>query len=358
MRRACLVMMMIFITLSTIFASTEKTLEFRLSKPLEIGNESLMFGSVASVCEDDLENFYVLDKLEYKVFKFSKSGELLLSFGNEGQGPGDFQRPNRIAYTEGGEIVVADELYYLSFLKTDGTFIKRIDLNGRIVPGYIGSDSFYAWIWRPEDRQQILCDANNTIVSTFNTVLKASFSVAVPDSSGRAVMFNYPRDEFTPTFFFAYSEKRSAIAVSDTYAITLLDNKGKIAGEIKRDVVPESLDKKEKDYFSKDIESLCKQRGWPKSVGHKILKIIPKEKTFFNRILLNNRYVFVFRTQKDITQENAPILVDVFSIEGNFLGTTTIDEKPISISEKYMYFVKNDEEGNIYLVRMEFNLNQ
>jgi hypothetical protein len=340
--------------LGPLFADNERSLEFRLSNPLEIGRDNLMFGSIVSICEDDQANFYVLDKLEHKVFKFSPSGELLLSFGNEGQGPGDFQRPERISFTEDGKIVVADELYYLSFLQTDGKFIKRIDLNGRIMPGYVGTDSFYAWIWRPEDKQQILCDKNNNIVNTFHTVLKESFSVAIPDRSGRPVMFNYPRSEFAPTFLFAHSGEHSVIAVSDRYEITLLDRMGKIDGILRRDVDPERLGNKEREYFARDIESRSKQRGWPKSVLGKILKIIPKEKTFFDRILLNNRYVFVFRIKKDITEEESPIPVDVFSIEGNFLGTTAIDEKPVFISEKYMYFAKSDEEGNIFLVRMEY----
>ena len=356
MTRFCLLTIFITFILSTLSAHAQETLDLRLSHPLEIGKDDLMFGDIISICEDDQNNFYVLDRLEFKVFKFSSSGKLLLSFGNEGQGPGDFQRPNRITLTEDGKIVVADDLYYLSFLESDGTFIKRIDLNGRILPGYIGENSFYAWIWRPEDKQQILCDANNTIVRTFHTILKRSFSVAAPDSSGRAVMFSYPRDEFAPAFIFTHSGKHSAIAVSDTYEITLLDNSGKIVGKIERDIPPDRIEKKERDFFAEDIESLSKQRDWPKNVIRKILKIIPKEKTFFDRILLTNRYVLVFRIKDDITREESPIPVDVFSKEGDFLGSVSIDNKPIFMSDEYIYFVKSDKDGNLFLVRMEYQL--
>ena len=193
-------------------------------------------------------------------------------------------------------------------------------------------------------------------MSTYHTVLKKSFSVGIPDRSGRAVMFNYARSEFAPTFLFTNSGEHSAIAVSDRYEITLLDSMGKPVGIIKRDVDRGRIENNERDYFARDIESLSKQRGWPKSVNRKIIKIIPKEKTFFDRILINRDYVFVFRIKNDITQEESPIPVDVFSIEGNFLGTTVIDNKPVFISDKYVYFVKSDEEGNIYLVRMEYQL--
>jgi len=186
MRRIHLLPILTVLFFCISYAYEENLLEIQLSNPLEIGKESLMFGSIVSVCEDGQANFYVIDKLEPQVFKFSSEGKRLLLFGNEGQGPGDFQRPHRITFTEDGKIVVADELYYLSFFKADGTFLKRIDLNGRMEPGYIGTDSFYAWIWRPDDKQQILCDASNTTVRTFHSVAKGSFSVNVPDSSGRA----------------------------------------------------------------------------------------------------------------------------------------------------------------------------
>jgi hypothetical protein len=225
-------------------------------------------------------------------------------------------------------------------------------------PGYIGTDSFYAWIWRPDDKQQILCDASNTTVRTFHSVAKGSFSVNVPDSSGRAVMFNYPRAEFAPAFLFSHSGKYSAIAVSDTYEITLLDNNGKNVGSINRDIPHARIEKQERDYFARDIESFSKQRDWPKSVTRKILKIIPEEKTFFDRILLTSRFVFVCRIKDDITKEESPVPVDVFSIGGTFLGTVNIADKPIFVSKKYMYFVQSDEEGNLFLVRMDYQLGQ
>jgi hypothetical protein len=101
----------IFFLLNSLFAFGEETIKLRLSNPMEIGKENLMFASVVSVCEDERGNFFVLDKLEHKVYKFNSGGEQLLSFGNEGQGPGDFQRPNHIPLTVNGDVVVADDLY-------------------------------------------------------------------------------------------------------------------------------------------------------------------------------------------------------------------------------------------------------
>ena len=48
--------------------------------------------------------------------------------------------------------------------------------------------------------------------------------------------------------------------------------------------------------------------------------------------------------------------VDLFTLEGRFLGTASLIDKPIYISYKYMYFLKSDEEGNYYLVRMDYKI--
>src|SRR4030043_1387345 len=146
-----------------------KTIGMRPGSALEVGRKELLFGSSASVCEDDQLNFYVLDRLEQKVFKFSPDGRPLSTFGQKGQGPGDFESPSQIVFTRQGELAVLEDLFYISFLKPDGTFIRRLDLNGRLGLGYIGPDRFYAWDWRPEGRQQLMVDAKNTILRSFHT---------------------------------------------------------------------------------------------------------------------------------------------------------------------------------------------
>ena len=147
-----------FLGLSILLHSQEKSIPLKLATPLAIGRTDLLFSSIASVCEDDQLNFYVLDRLEHKVFKFSPQGRLLLTFGQKGQGPGDFQSPAGIVLTSKGELAVLEDLSYVSLFKTDGTFIRRLDLNGRLGLGYIGPDRFYGWIWRPDDQQQVMVD--------------------------------------------------------------------------------------------------------------------------------------------------------------------------------------------------------
>ena len=338
-----------------LFSSQEK-IELEIDKIFELGKEDLLFGSIASICEDENNNFYVLDRLEHKVFKFSPEGKLILTFGQKGQGPGDFQNPHSITYSLDGHIVVADELYNVSFLNPDGTFIERIHLDGRLGVGFIGKNRYYAWVWQPEDQKQVMVNSQNNIAQSFFRIPRDSFSVVAPDESGRMVMFNFARYGYSPSLLFAHFGRYSAVAVGDRYNILILDEEGRMLKRIQREIQPEKISSREKKYLINKIEKHANQTGWPTSVIRAIIKKVPEEKVYFDRILLSEKHVFVFRIKEDITEEAKPIPVDIFSIQGGFLGSAQIDGKPIFLSDGYMYFDRSDPEGNIYLEKSAYRV--
>jgi hypothetical protein len=339
-------------------AQAENRIELNVQKVLEIGREDLVFASIVSIVEDEDTNFYVLDRMEHKVYKFSPEGKAVLSFGQKGQGPGDFQNPHLIAYSPEKQIIVADDLYNLSFLKRDGSFIKRIHLDGRLGVGYIGEDRFYAWNWEEQGRSQVLVDSRNDIVETFFQVPRESFSATAPDSSGRLVMFNYSRAEFTPALLFAHFGRYSAVGIGDTYGIHILDEMGKTIGRIRRDIKAKAFSKKEKKYFERDIEEYGKERSWPRSVIRDLLEKIPDKRIYFDQVLLTEKYVFVFRIRKNILEDAGLIPVDIFAIDGEFLGEAVIGETPLYISDEYMYFVRSDEDGNVFLEKATYQIDK
>ncbi len=347
---------LLFFCLSMGLVWPQNKIELSIQKVLEIGRDSLMFGSIASVVEDEESNFYILDRMEHKVYKFSPDGKLLLSFGRKGQGPGDFQNPHLLAYSSKRQLVVADDLYNLSFLNPDGSFIERIHLDGRLGIGYIGEDRFYGWDWEEQGRSQVMVDSRNDIIETFFHVSREAFSASAPDSSGRLVMFNYSREEFSPSLIFAHSGSYSAVGIGDTYDISILDGQGKTVVRIKRDIEAEDFSKNEKQFFEEDIEEYGKERGWPKSVIRALLKKIPDKKIYFDQVLLTEKYVFVFRIKKNIADDEGHIPADLFTIDGKFLGDVTVEEKPVHISDKHMYFVRSDEEGNVFLEKATYQI--
>lgn len=59
------------------------------------------------------------------------------------------------------------------------------------------------------------------------------------------------------------------------------------------------------------------------------------------KLLLSERYIFVFRVKEDIMDERAFIPVDIFSLRGEFIGTAAFNNQPMLISDKYAYYVES-----------------
>jgi hypothetical protein len=331
-------------------------LEIRLGEPLEIGREELLFGAVTAVCEDGSGNFYVVDQLEHRVLVFSRDGKRLGSFGRKGQGPGDFQRPDRISLTPEGHLAVADEMDLISFLEKDGSFLRRVKLENALAPGYIGPNRFYGWRWTPEGQQQILLDGQSRILKTFHSVPMDRFSVSAPDRSGRAVMFNYGRPAFSPGLLYAHNGGLTALAVTDVYRIQLLDGAGDVRAQIERKVEPAELSRGERRFLEKEFKEFGKMRGWPESVVRDIIRHLPENKVYFDRILLSETHVFVCRIRNDISGKGERFPVDVFATSGEFLGTGALPEEPIFVSAARMYFASSDQDGNVWLTVREYDL--
>ena len=344
-----------FVIAAAIVLGQEKTIGIKFGPSLEIGRKEPHFGSIASVCEDDQSNFYVLDRQEQRVFVFSPEGRLLTKFGQKGQGPGDFQSPGQIVFTIEGELAVLEDLFYVSYLKTDGTFIRRLDLNGRLGLGLIGPDRFYGWIWRPEDQQQVMIDSRNNILGTFHAIAKDQFSVNLPDETGRAVMFNYSNDIYVPQFLYAHGGHLSAIGISDRYEIALLNEGGQVVTSIRRDLEPQRFSREEKKYLERELQEFAKSKGWPGRVARELGKKIPAFKNMISSIRISPEKIFVFRFSPDIMSQNGLLPVDVFTQKGEFVGTVELPEVPLFISERAMYFSRAEVDGNVYLVRQLYS---
>ncbi len=335
-------------------ATDVPTVTIKLGPPLEIGRAELLFGSIVSVCEDDQGDFYVLDQREQKVHKFSADGRSLRTFGRKGQGPGDLQSPGRIVFTSQGELAVLEDISYVSFHKTDGAFIRRLDLNGRLGPGFVGPDRYYGWEWRPESRQQVLVDARNNILQIYHSIARDRFSALLPDETGRTVMFNYSHEAYVPQFLFAHGPGLSAIGISDRYEIALLDEKGQTVTTIRRDVKPGKISARERDFLERGLLDFVKSKSWPDRVARELAKKIPDSKNTVSAVLLSPTRVLVFRFPPDITAEPPRLPVDVFSRKGAFLGTAELPEVPLFISGSALYFSRADADGNVYLVRQPY----
>ena len=340
---------------ASMLAIPESSVAIKLGQPLEIGRASLLFGSIASICEDDAANFYVLDRLERTVFKFAPDGRLLMKFGRKGQGPGDFQSPGQIVFTSKGELAVLEDLNDVSFHRTDGAFIRRLDLNGRLGLGFVGPDRYYCWDWLLDGQQQLLVDSKNAVLRTFHAVARDLFSAVLPDETGRSVMFNYDNEVYVPQFLYAHAGGLSAVGISDRYEIALLDELGRTVTTIERDVKSRKISTGERDFLERGLAEFVKSKSWPDRVARELGKKIPAFKNIVSAVRISPKNVLVFLVSSDIAVEPPRCPVDVFTREGAFLGAAELPEIPLFVSGGAMYFSRSDADGNVYLVRRPYS---
>ncbi|MBK7672853.1 MAG: hypothetical protein IPJ24_15935 [bacterium] len=78
-------------------------------------------GEIADIALDSSENLYILDSGFKKIHKFSASGERMLAFGAEGEGPGDLQGPIALA-------IGPDDVVYTAGM---GAFVSAFDSSGK-----------------------------------------------------------------------------------------------------------------------------------------------------------------------------------------------------------------------------------
>jgi hypothetical protein len=82
--------------------------------------------SVTAIDVDHNGNVYILDRRKSRIFKFSSQGDLILSFGDRGNGPGELMRPTEILLQNDSVYVPDMRLRKILVFSSDGKFIRDI----------------------------------------------------------------------------------------------------------------------------------------------------------------------------------------------------------------------------------------
>ena len=77
---------------------------------VELGDSTLMFGTVGAVCRTSSGRIAVADVGQMRIRLFSRDGRYLYSGGRRGEGPGEFSMPGGVFPTPDGGIAVPDRM--------------------------------------------------------------------------------------------------------------------------------------------------------------------------------------------------------------------------------------------------------
>lgn len=321
-------------------------LKIKLDKITEIGNKTPVFQNVKAVCEDNNGNIYVLDNRIYKVYKFSPDGKLLLTFGQRGEGPGDMKLPHDIYVLSDGKIVLTESQSIVSIFSPDGKIIDKINFQSKL--GFvlnlelIGTNLFYAMKYTSDggNKEQIIFDKNGKKID-LPLFYSPSNLIQVQLEKGFQV-FGIPFIELDSYFIFSQYKDHSAIALSRKYEIIILDSQGQMVSKIKQDMPMKKLSPLEMKYR----DSILKEKNWPPDIKRKILEIMPESKNYFCHILLSSSFVFAFRVPEDISKEKKEYPVDVFTLNGKYVGSLKMENIPYLISDQFLYMLEENEDSD------------
>ncbi len=170
---------------------------------------------IFAVTVDKAGNIWVLDKKKYRGAKLDGNGKVLLSFGSEGSGAGQFNNPAAIAVSSSGMIFVADRSNHnVQIFRGDGVFLNVLNgenaknIRSPIAMAFDQHDNLYIL---DSSRKSIFAYSSNgkyageigktkegSLLSKPVSLIAANDEVMVLD--GNQVKVFSPKDKLTRTF--------------------------------------------------------------------------------------------------------------------------------------------------------------
>ncbi len=298
-------------------------IELELEEDLVIGkedDENFRFFKWISLDVDREGNIYVMDRGSFRIQKFNKEGEYVQTIGREGQGPGEFGKPNFITLDEKGNIYVKDGMKAQIFDRT-GQFVRSfpIPLNSNYFK--ITSEGNFLGerrtIMPPDDLHEgiVLMDDKSKVLKNI-----ANFPSIKMDS-----MFNR-KDRFAiqvPELSFCPSLKNYAVyGFPSEYRLFVVDSKGDVKKIIEVAGPAEKISTKERnkiiDVLMDNIKSRKSSKQEPREKLEKRV-LISKFRPFFDEIRMDESgYIYVEKL-KSYLSEDKGYEFDLFNEMGHYL---------------------------------------
>jgi hypothetical protein len=332
------------------------------------GDPQTQFGELISYTADDEGNIYVLDWRAKTVKKFNLQGNHILTFGREGQGPGEFSYPVEIRLLPGGHLIVFEgEAQKFSVFDQKGNFIKSGRFSKLMSPPFFGfsNGNFIATHVRYEQDRTLIITGLFNDESELLITLKQTQSQPLqpwprddPDARVKRFAEIMSRTAFDATEAIALDRKEVVYySFTDKFEIKVLSPTGTLERIIRTALPFRPVTKNDRKNFldiwvPKDISSWSTMDEATKKKIIGLIRFPEKKPALLEIIPMDNDFLLVLRG--GLYGENA--LIDVFDTEGRFIIEKELSfpvKNGLSRGEK-LYTLYEDEEGFQFVKRYSF----
>lgn len=214
----------------------------------------------SDIIKDKDKNYFILDAGNFKIKKYDHDGRFLLSFGNKGQGPGEFEYAGQIVLNNENRLLVVDGVSKrINIFDTDGNFIDLVRISDYDQPGMFalsnGNYVLSSFVTSDKANKKILHIFDNEFRSIRDFLTPIDYNDFIQNMFLNIIHHTVDKDGNIVTAYLAFNK----IEKYNTEGVKLLS--------FDRDVgFGESVDREEKgmknNSFSKDVFVDNKNRIW------------------------------------------------------------------------------------------------
>ncbi len=320
---------------------------------------------VGRIRVDSKGNVYVLEVTQTTIFVFDPNGKFIRSIGKKGEGPGEMKMAFDFFLVDNNLIV--PDMGKIHFFSLEGKYLHSVHTGSAMIfpRAFIDANRFIYVSEQDEPGKKsgkpdllkifALDTKKSTLILEFSPEARMSAS-----SGGMVVMFK--DSSTTPGIILDYVDGKMIFGKSDRYLIkqTNLEGKESLAFTLEdreRKKIPLAV--KEKRFENVRVNNA----RIPKDMLAQLVKGIPDEAPFFNRIMIApTGLIFVFVS--DLVNETGRE-VDIFSPTGKYLYHGEIKlptnykyKTPLAFdtNTSHIYVFAEDEEGESKLLKCTISL--
>lgn len=331
--------------------------------------EGILFEAVTDIALDGSGNLYICDMDAHNIKAFTPEGQFIKVIGRQGQGPGEFNHPYRIAALGDGILVWDMYNERLCALTAKGEFLKSIPVQ------------------RAEGRPQkmkSLPDGNVVIEKEIvhfgekDVPQDCIIQIAAPDLTLKKTILSHPvwrnkyrrfqgmstniLQPFSPGVHWDVTPQGDiVIGFSVDYSIEIHHaEKGKLSA-FSHKYDPVKVTDEDKEFFFSSLyfgPSGDAKKGIPNELRN--MTEFPKVKPAFTGLLVDPEgNILVFPSRK--AADKSEIVFDAFDPEGRFIGkvraaTTSSFPSRSKVEKGFIWSIETDEEGYSKVVKYRISL--